>query len=141
MHKDIVNVMSQLSVGQFSDPICLQGGCYVFELIHKQFMDVNNKKVKTIREQLFQQRLASKNEKLDRKQKKAIYYKKIYMMQIHITTGSLHGIGLEISVKSLLKIKTKTKYSICFMEKFFYSFFFRPYTASVNPNILHKTVL
>ena len=53
-------VISKMSIGQFSKPLCLGGFCYVFELLNKTFVNHNPKKALQIQSQLFKKEFRSK---------------------------------------------------------------------------------
>ena len=60
MNSDLRKVISGMSVGQFSEPICFGSHCYIFELLQRSFLVSNPEKTEKLRAKIFQERFSSK---------------------------------------------------------------------------------
>ncbi len=63
MNKNLRKVVSKMSVGQFSKPVCFGSHCYVFELLQRSFLVSDQRKASQLRSKIFQERFLSKFER------------------------------------------------------------------------------
>ena len=60
MNRDLREIISKMSVGQFSKPVCFGSHCYVFELLQRSFLVSDQRKANQLRSKIFQERFLSK---------------------------------------------------------------------------------
>ena len=76
MNRDLRKVISGMSVGQFSKPICFNSHCYVFELLQRSFLVSNQEKTERLRAKIFRGRFSSKFKNWMEDKRKASLIKK-----------------------------------------------------------------
>ena len=55
MNSDLKRVILKLNIGQFSSPVCLNNRCFIFELLHKDFVGQRTKSSEKIRGEILNQ--------------------------------------------------------------------------------------
>lgn len=76
MNNDLKKVISEMSVGQFSKPICFGSHCYVFELLQKSFLISDQSKTERLRAKIFQEKFSSRFKSWMQDKRKASIIKK-----------------------------------------------------------------
>ncbi len=76
MNNDLRKIISKMSVGQFSKPVCFGSHCYVFELLNRSFLVSNQMKTERLRSKIFQERFLSKLKSWMQDKRKASIIKK-----------------------------------------------------------------
>lgn len=76
MNTELRKVISGMSVGQFSKPICFGSHCYVFELLQRSFLVSDQRATERLRAKIFQERFSSKFKNWMEDKRKASIIKK-----------------------------------------------------------------